>query len=159
MGRVSCGVPVYHLYQSREDTKPHITVEDPEVKRSYTLSVTAESTKQTAVVNRLDYFSDWTRAVRAMALCLRYIYKLRHRVSLKQGGTKENQATLSVMDLQQAKVEIFRQIQKEAISQELKDLSKSNHTTMASKRERVMHLKCTSCVWEVVWAREISAKM
>ena len=39
--------------------------------------------------------------------------------------------------------------EKEALSQELKDLSKLNHTTMASKKEKVMHLKCTSLLFRL----------
>ena len=37
----------------------------------------------------------------------------------------ENPPALAVIDLQKAKVEILKQIQKEAFSQELEDLSRS----------------------------------
>jgi len=53
--------------------------EDPEVKKSVTMATisTEQQPKFATLEERLKYFSDWFRAKRAVALCLRYIQCLR----------------------------------------------------------------------------------
>lgn len=46
--------------------------EDSEVKKFHAFIVIAEPSEKTSIVDRLDYFSYWTGAVKAATLCLRY---------------------------------------------------------------------------------------
>lgn len=51
--------------------------EDPEVKRVVTMA-TAVSAPEVTLVDRIEYFSSWFRAKKSVALCIRYIRKLKY---------------------------------------------------------------------------------
>ena len=133
----------------QEDTKPRITEGDPEVRSSFTFMVSAKSTTQTSIIHRVDYFSSWKRAVRAVAWCLKYKRILKNHILHGQEHTKENRAALSVTELQQAEVEILRQIQRETFGQELMDVSKPNPKALNSRSKGVAHIKCTSPLYRL----------
>ena len=61
----------------------------------------------------------------------------------------ENQPVLAVIDLQKAKVEILKQIQKGAFSQVLEDLSRSTCKTMDDGHRNDRHLRCTSPLYRL----------
>ena len=60
--------------------------DDPEVKRSVAMATTVQMqtvqahSKNLNLADRVEYFSDWYRAKRAVALCLRYFRCLKDRV-------------------------------------------------------------------------------
>ena len=108
-----------------------------------------QPTQKPLILDRLNYFSDWTTVLRAIAHCLKYKEKLRERVSTKEKDAMENQSALAVIDLQKAKVEILKQIQKEAFYQELEDLSTSTRKTMDGGKRNDRHLRCTSPLYRL----------
>ena len=115
------------LASNGEDYK--LQESDPEVKKSVVMVTTA--TMQTAqthseklsLAERIEYFSDWYRSKRAVALCLRYIRCLRDRVRKKQGSHEEIRQ-LKVSDLKSAECIIIRAVQKKAFKEEIAILQK-----------------------------------
>ena len=122
--------------------------DDPEV-RAHAFNITMEPTQKTSILDRLTYFSDWTRALRTITHFLKYKEKLRERASTKEKDAMENQPALAVIDLPKAKVEILEQIQKEAFSQELEDLSRSTRKTVDGGNRNDRHLRCTSPLYRL----------
>ena len=108
-----------------------------------------EPTQKPSMLDCLNYFSDCTRALRAIAHCLKYKEKLRERAFTKEKDAMENQPAQAMIDLQKAKVEILKQIQKEAFSQELEDLSRSTRKTVDGGNRSDGHLKCTSPLYSL----------
>ncbi len=98
------------------------------------------------IVQRLEYFSDWYRARRAIAVCLRLRQRLRHRVAGVQGQEHTNTQPSKVEDLHQAEVEIVKAVQSEAFSKEIELLKplKSNHANRQGVKSRKACLKKTS---------------
>ena len=60
-----------------------LSEDDPEVKKAVTLVANTDESFA-SLVTRLEYFSDYHRAKRAVALCLLYINKLKERVKSKK---------------------------------------------------------------------------
>ena len=67
---------------SYEQLKPDIDPDDPEVKKVNVLLTESVSTE--FEITRLDIFSDWYKAKRAIAICLKYKAILRQRVLRKR---------------------------------------------------------------------------
>ncbi|KAJ7381786.1 hypothetical protein OS493_039008, partial [Desmophyllum pertusum] len=71
---------------------------DPEVKKSVAMATTATAQIEQAdsqklnLAERVEYFSDWHRAKRAVALCQRYVRCLRDRVHKKQCNNEETRS-------------------------------------------------------------------
>ncbi|XP_042857471.1 uncharacterized protein LOC122243811 [Penaeus japonicus] len=121
---------------------------DPEVKN---VSSHKTQTKESNVIlPRLEYFSDWHRAKKAIALCLRLQHKFKKLVKGTTEDSKETKESKyvppSVTELEEAEKEILRQIQHEAFEeekQELKYLTSEEETTKAKplkKGNRLYHL-------------------
>ncbi|XP_078347357.1 uncharacterized protein LOC144632559 [Oculina patagonica] len=145
------------LASKEEDYK--LQESDPEVKKSVVM-VTA-STMQTAqthpeklsLAERIEYFSDWYRAKRAVALCQRYIRCLRDRVHKKQGSQEETRQ-LKVSDLKSAECEIIRTTQKKAFKEEIAILQKmKQESTDPDSRDfaqqRKVNMKTCSSVYKL----------
>ena len=75
------------------------------------------------IEERIGNFSEWHRAKRAVALCTRYIKKLKDRVSKK--ATQETQVT--VEDPKKASMVMIRTAQTRAFQEEKIELSKKMH--------------------------------
>ena len=71
------------------DNQPCLENDDPEV-RAHAFNIIVEPTQKPSILDRLNYFSDWTRALRAIAHCLKYKEKLRERASTKEKDAMEN---------------------------------------------------------------------
>ena len=78
------------------------------------------------MLGRLDYFSDWHRAKRAIALCLRFRKKLQTRSVKKNSHSSSPDVSqyqpVSVSELQEAEFEIIRIVQAERFDSELNTL-------------------------------------
>ena len=113
------------------------------------------------ISERLEYFSDWHRAKRAVAACTKLIAPLQH--SSKEplhGGkktSKEKQTTiyqsLSVDEMRKAEQAVLKSVQEEAFSKEikiLKSLGVSNdNTSRESSRRRNSSMKKTSSLYRL----------
>lgn len=73
--------PVYSSSEAKETFK--LSEDDPEVKKRVTL-VTNTDESFASLASCLEYFSDYHRAKKAVALCLLYVKKLKERVKSKK---------------------------------------------------------------------------
>ncbi len=98
------------------------------------------------IPQRLKYFSDWYRARKAIAVCLRLRQRLRCRAAGVQGQEYTNTQPSKVEDLCQAEVEIIKAVQSEAFSKEIELLKplKSNRANRQVVISRKACLKKTS---------------
>ena len=97
---------------------------DPEVKK-VTVLATKSRKKELKIADRLEYFSDWFRARRAIALSLLYLERLREQ-AFAEHKVSNKKAMLQVQDLQEAKNVIIKSVQCTAFPEELKLLSPHN---------------------------------
>ncbi|XP_028408200.1 uncharacterized protein LOC114530778 [Dendronephthya gigantea] len=100
---------------------------DPEVKKAVVCSTSRvdsdENSTGSLIEDRLLYFSDWYRGKRAIALCLRYVRKLRARVQRKKSEAL-TLPELTVSELSAAEKLIIRSAQATAFSEVLTALKK-----------------------------------
>lgn len=104
---------------------------DPEVKKAKSLVTQTSTTTFPSTLSRLEYFSCWYRAKRAIANCLKLKYRLKNR------GLRRNTDTImtqhnqhpNVDDLHQAETTIVKLIQGEAFHEEMKILRSSQGNT------------------------------
>ncbi|XP_038074806.1 uncharacterized protein LOC119742710 [Patiria miniata] len=118
--------------------------DDPEVKKSQAL---ATSTNQPVFeLERLNRFSNWYHAKRAVANCLRFISHLKRRCVVKHRPPVVNAApvppvekTVTVEDLHQAELLILKQLQKESFADEISILEslRNDGETERQTRRRV----------------------
>ena len=82
-------------------------------------------------ITRLDIFSDWYKAKRAIAKCLKYKAILRQSVLRKRLDSHDNDnfdsKLITASDLEQAELEIIRLVQKESFREDMKILSLLDH--------------------------------
>lgn len=89
--------------------------DDPEVKRVQVFASSTENQNPT-LLERLEYYSSWNAAKRAIANCLFFKQLLKNRVLRKHSTTPSESVetttrTITVEDLQQAENEIIRLVQ------------------------------------------------
>ena len=61
--------------------------DDPEVKRSAVMATRATETRYPDIAARIERFSDWFRAKRAVAICIKYVKRLKNRVNKSKEET------------------------------------------------------------------------
>ena len=104
----------------RMETQHEVEDDDPEVKKLNpvcSFATTAEE-KLADITERLEYFSDWRRAKRAVAICVLYMKKLRHRVTMKKGTVQSQDVPklqVEVEDLNEAEKLILRALQRKEL--------------------------------------------
>ena len=118
---------------------------DPEVKRSHCFASKSEPVQYGSILDRLQYFSDWYRAKRAIAVSLKFIDKLRLRTVNKPDRTltvefiRANQLKeyklVTVSELQKAEIVILKCIQANHFSQDIKCLKVNEITEVPSDRK------------------------
>ena len=101
--------------------------DDPEVKIAVSYSTGATDQPVCGLLSRLEYFSSWFRAKRAVAVCINYTRILRDRIAKK--GTKGklvkgDYTPVDVTDIQHAEKLILRVMQLQEFPEEAKSLSK-----------------------------------
>jgi len=93
----------WHVPSSSE--KPEmlqLSDNDPEIKKSITSATNIEEPFPN-LLSRLDHFSDFHRAKRAIALCHNYVQKLKERTSHKtQSNTAKTSNSITVEAMEQA---------------------------------------------------------
>ncbi|XP_064622348.1 uncharacterized protein LOC135484644 [Lineus longissimus] len=108
-----------------------IADDDPEVKRSVTVNKTIVSVnpaKFASMTERFEYFSDWFRLKRAVALCLRY-FKLLKNSTAVQGYTP-----VKVQEMQTAQNRILKITQNESFPREIQTLMTANQPTQRKEK-------------------------
>ncbi|XP_068247735.1 uncharacterized protein [Palaemon carinicauda] len=102
------------------DLCSRVTDEDPELKK-VSLAIDTDDDNYATILTRLNYFSDWTRARRSLALCNKFIDKL------KQKSLYTEYVHVSVEELIKAEITIIKLVQREAFQYEYQLLSRSNN--------------------------------
>jgi hypothetical protein len=107
--------------QLPDDNEQHTTIvpqDDPEIKNAQAF---ATSAMDYDLVSRLDYFSDWFRAKRAVAACLKLKGKMKAgTVSIKPDGKSAVYRPVGIKDIQEAETFIIKLVQHEAFTDEHK---------------------------------------
>ena len=129
-------------------TTDSVLADDPELKKSRVL-LAQQPPDKGFDTSRLDHFSDWFRAKRAIAVCLRLKSRFqKHEVNLSQGpGTY---VPVNVNDLKMAEAEIIKMVQKEAFATEIRMISSFTESTERLKvRTRNASLKRSSTLFRL----------
>ncbi|KAK3754031.1 hypothetical protein QZH41_020297 [Actinostola sp. cb2023] len=101
-----------------------ISEDDPDVKKSVAMATSTEGEERASLERRLEYFSDWYRAKRAIALCLRYVKLLKDRVQERRQLEAKKPSQLIVNELEVAERVIVREVQASAFKDEIAELKK-----------------------------------
>ena len=124
-----------------------------------TAFATAAKEKPATLLKRLEYFSDWFRAKRALALCKRYVQKLKERVC-RNKKTQEptnkgvRHEPVTVDELEEAEKIIIKLVQREAFADETRQLKKrstkeAEQPESTESRQRVRAAKKKSPVYRL----------
>ena len=145
--------------QMDQDPDRSVSLTDPEVKRVTVLSTKANENTKGFDLKRLEYFSDWLHAKRAIAACLRFKTKLLNKIRNKTSHMKlrrkdkQDYAPMQVEDMQGAEMEIIKLTQREAFGPEIKILEslKVNESNLDRHvaTERKMAMKGTSQLYRL----------
>ena len=125
-----------HEMWKNKDVKMNLELSpnDKEIKRSVVLTATTKS-ETASLLERLSYFSDWHRAKKAVALCLRYVNILHSRVIDRRPLQKSTYHTISVDEMNKAELVIIKAAQKEAFAEDMKTLAAQRSKTDAIGKE------------------------
>ena len=114
--------------------------DDPELKRGQSFSVSAKCVAA-SMLERLEYFSDWHRAKRAIALCLRFKRMLQQRCVKRPQRVStldlSQYKPVSVNELQEAEFAIIKIAQADSFHYELHTLKTCKVYGASSDRESV----------------------
>ncbi|XP_038053892.1 uncharacterized protein LOC119726309 [Patiria miniata] len=97
---------------------------DPEVKKASAFNVHTEASNYPSMLERFQSYSNWFRLKRAVALCQRYMKKLRDRCFKTATTAPDANTPLTVDELQHEERLILRLTQEEAFPKEIRALSK-----------------------------------
>ena len=132
------------------------TPNDPEVNKVKSFATQATNARLPSLVSRLEYFSCWHRAKRAVANCKRLMMRLKNpemKDAKNRAPTRQIHQKYKVIvdDLTNAEDTILRHVQEEAFPDELKILRAHTHNT--ADRAEVSKLKATmkktSCLYRL----------
>ena len=118
-----------------------LSPDDKEVKK-ISVFTTAAKEAPASLLQRVDYFSDWFRAKRAVAVCRRYLEVLWEKVKARKGnhlkGVKpsatQKYQPVGIEELKKAEREIVKQIQGKAFDKEIKALESLRSNEEIQKR-------------------------
>ena len=118
--------------------------EDYEVKKVSTFT-TAIKEIPASLLQRLEYFSDWFRAKRAVAVCRRYLYLLQERVREKKRDQQQDRRIpdtqkykpVEVEELKKTERKIIKQVQERAFNKEIKELKSLRSSRELQKGDEV----------------------
>ena len=105
-----------------DNSKPaELSSDDKEVRKASTLATVVKEEPAT-LLQRLEYFSDWFCAKKALALCIKYLRILRSRIQRKE-YVKLADESVTVEELRNAELVIIKAAQQKAFSAEIEDLT------------------------------------
>ena len=127
-----------------------LSSDDPEVKNIVVHAINTQLNQPPDLLTRLQYFSSWHRAKRAIAVCIKYRDILRDRV---RGDVRQNHkyVPVNVQELQDAERVIIKAAQIQAFSKEYKTLVESGPYAEERQqaRKRNTSLKRDSCLYRL----------
>ena len=101
---------------NENEDKHTLRNDDPEVKKSVTMATALVDQRKASLEERIERFSDWHRARRAVALCSKYIQKLKKRVNKEPSEVVQ----VSAEDMEKAGKSIIHAAQSKAFQDEFK---------------------------------------
>ena len=123
MSKWSCGPEFlwkdeHEWLVSESDEVESLKSDDPEVKKIVTMT-TSVAPVWSSLVERLTYFSDWLCAKKAVAMCHRFVNKLRARVQQRtthqlRNSHKEQFEPVTIQEMCEAEAVILKAAQQEA---------------------------------------------
>ncbi|KAK3730332.1 hypothetical protein QZH41_006955 [Actinostola sp. cb2023] len=142
---------------------------DPEVKKAVVMATASSSSEEEedALLVRLEYFSDWHRAKRAIALCIRYVQKLKEIVKKKRSlesmrvdevkvSKRNNESSylpITVQEMERAEGLIIQAVQRNSFKDEFASLKMVRRKTCPDEREnatqRERHAKTSSPLYKL----------
>ncbi|KAL6465838.1 hypothetical protein MHYP_G00259710, partial [Metynnis hypsauchen] len=114
----------------RERKAEEVKDDDPELRKAYVFSTKAKEHR--LLLDRLEKFSDWSRAVQAVA-------RLRRRVKEQKGEKQRTNESTSLEERKEAEIAIVKLVQEEAFPNEIKSL-KANKVISKSKNSKLYKL-------------------
>jgi hypothetical protein len=127
-----------------------LSPEDPEVRRTIPLVTNVKRSPPYFQLERLEHLSDWTKAKRAVANCLKLKTLLQNKV---KNGKDIEVPPLSTTSVHAAELEIIKAVQAEAFPQELKVLSSMKVNEEVPERGRARKrnhaMKVTSSLYRL----------
>ncbi|KAK3737845.1 hypothetical protein QZH41_004783 [Actinostola sp. cb2023] len=106
---------------SQQEAEP-LDQDDPELKKTLTTQV-KETFPKCIESSRLDRFSDWVVAKKAIALCLRLKERLRAKTSQGDKSPKHEESNkVRIDELDKAEIEIIKCVQHEQFKEEIRSL-------------------------------------
>ncbi|XP_072040573.1 uncharacterized protein [Amphiura filiformis] len=140
-----------------DDYKQALPENDPEVKR-IAFATNAERSHHFEI-ERLERFSTWTRARRAIANCLKFKAHLKSQATMRRRNSNPSKTPIhqyrspTVEDLRVAEIEIIRSVQLECFNEELQILKclhvNENTPNRNEARKRNQAIKGTSCLYRL----------
>ena len=118
-------------YQGEEEATFALSPDDPELKKIQVLATTVTQRECMALIMKhLEYFSDWNRARKAIAICSRLKHRTCSISSEKSSASKTTKVeknssafpAIIIDEVCQAKVVVLRLFQSEAFEKEMKIL-------------------------------------
>ena len=128
--------------------------DDPEVKTATTLATTASKENFATIQERLEYFSEWHRAKRAIAVIIRWQRYIRSVHILNENTSKETRQQYrqcNVEELRRAALAIVKVVQEQTFPQEIQLLRKCDDgdNERDRNRKRKITLKKTSSLFRL----------
>ena len=108
-----------------------LSPDDPELENTRVLATSGTQREEIAsILNRLEYFSDWNRARKAIGICLRWKHRTGSISSEKSSASKTTKVekspstvpAITVDEVCQAEIVILRLLQSEAFQKKMKIL-------------------------------------
>ena len=135
-----------------------VSPNDEEVKKCCALATIAK--EGSILLERLEYFSDWNRARRAVAVCYRYQQRLLASTHDKKSSQVKNvnnslpkYEPVTVEEIRNAEFKIIKKVQREAFSNEIEALESLQLKDGAADREeakrRNVTMKRTSSLYRL----------
>jgi hypothetical protein len=124
--------------------------DDPEVKKANSFVTQTSNAEFPSMVSRIDYFSCWFRAKRAVANCLKLKNRLKNhpkKRNLNITTGRHNQP--SVEDFQRAETAILKMVQEEAFPEEMKILRQVDVSNRKGESKLKASLKGASCLYRL----------
>jgi len=149
------------LPNKNDDVNLDISPDDPEVKKVQVFATGARHERMATISERLEYFSDWHRAKRAVAACMKFKASLQQSPkkplhAAKKTSKEKDTSTYrspSVDEMRKAEQAILKSLQEEVFPEEIKILKSFGVQNDDASREfakrRNLSMKKTSSLYRL----------
>ena len=133
--------------QDQEENATRPSKDDPDVRKVVTMT-TATAPLEANLIDRMEYYSDWFRTRKSVALCRRYIQILRERVQsrmeltrdekgpLKKKASTGSESPVTVDEMQAAETVLIKAAQAITFVKEIQTLNSNQETKEGNASQR-----------------------